>query len=146
MSNQNNPHYVPDKAVSGRTKSRVIVIGGGQAGLAIDHYLSEAGIDLLILESGTDRRLVAKAVGFASTFLALRSGLPGLPFPGDSRAFPTKDEVADYLEEYARRARLPVRFRTKVEALDRDGNRYVIAAGNVRFEADQVVSPPVPIR
>jgi putative flavoprotein involved in K+ transport len=66
-------------------------------------------------------------------------GLPGLPFPGDPRAFPTKDEVADYLEEYARRERLPVRLKTKVEALDREGDRYLINAKGARFEAEQVV-------
>ena len=141
MSNQNNSDYVPGNAVSGRTRARVIVIGGGQAGLAIGRYLSEAGIDLLILESGArigdSWRKRWDSLRLFSP--ALRSGLPGLPFPGDPRAFPTKDEVADYLEEYARWARLPVRFRTKVEALDRDGNRYVITAGNVGFEADQVV-------
>ena len=74
----------------------------------------EAGIDVLILEA-------AARIGesWRTRWDSLRlftaaeyAGLPGLPFPGDPNAFPSKDEVADYLEEYARRMRLPVRLDT----------------------------------
>ena len=141
MSNKNRVRYLQDKSMSGRTRGRVIVIGGGQAGLAIGHFLSEAGVDFLILESGARigdawrKRWDSLRLFSAAQY----SGLPGFPFPGDPRAFPTKDEVADYLEEYAHRARLPVRFNTKVETLKRDGERYVITVAGGRFEADQVV-------
>ena len=141
MTNQNKVEYAPDKTVLDRTRVPVIIIGGGQAGLAIGHQLSKAGIDLLILESGArigdSWRKRWDSLRLFSP--AERSGLPGFPFPGDPRAFPTKDEVANYLEEYAQRARLPVRFDTKVVALDRVGDRYLITAQDVCFEADQVV-------
>ena len=92
-----------------RTRFQVIVIGGGQAGLCVGRYLVEAGIDVVILEA-------AARIGesWRTRWDSLRlftaaeyAGLPGLPFPGDPNAFPSKDEVADYLEDYARRMRVP---------------------------------------
>jgi putative flavoprotein involved in K+ transport len=124
-----------------RTRYQVIVIGGGQAGLCVGHYLVEAGIDVLILEAaariGESWRTRWDSLRLFTA--AAYAGLPGLPFPGDPNAFPGKDEVADYLEDYARRMRVPVRLATKVDALHRDGHRYVIEAGTTRFEADHVV-------
>ena len=124
-----------------RTRYQVIVIGGGQAGLCVGHYLVDAGIDVLVLEAATRigeswrRRWDSLRLFTAAEY----AGLPGLPFPGDPNAFPSKDEVADYLEEYARRMCVPVRLGTNVDALHRRGDRYAIEAGNVRFEADHVV-------
>jgi putative flavoprotein involved in K+ transport len=67
------------------------------------------------------------------------SGLPGTPFPAPDWSFPTKDEVADYLESYTARFDLPVRLGVRVDRLSRDGDRYVLAAGDRRFQADHVV-------
>ena len=61
----------------------------------------------------------------------------GLPRPGHS--FSTKDEVADYLEAYAARFELPVRTGVRVDRLSRNGSRFVVEAGDRRFEADNVV-------
>ena len=52
---------------------------------------------------------------------AFRDGLPGMPFPAPRTAYPTKDEMADYLEAYATRFELPVRSGAAVEALDAGG-------------------------
>jgi putative flavoprotein involved in K+ transport len=124
-----------------RRRFRVIVIGAGQAGLAVGQQLVEAGVDVLVLEAATRIGEVWRARWDSlRLFTAAEfAGLPGLPFPGDPNAFPTKDETADYLEQYARRFQVPVRLGTRVDALDRCGDRYVIAAGGRRFEADQVV-------
>jgi putative flavoprotein involved in K+ transport len=46
-------------------------------------------------------------------FTAAEFSVAGFPFPGDPNAFPSKDEVADYLEDYARRMRVPVRLGMK---------------------------------
>jgi putative flavoprotein involved in K+ transport len=67
------------------------------------------------------------------------SGLPGMPFPGPAHAFPTKDEVADYLEAYATRFDLPVRTGVRVDRLTKEGNRFVLTAGDRRFGSEQVV-------
>ena len=85
-----------------------VIIGGGQAGLVMGHELARQGRDFVILDA-------ARRVGDAwrerwdslELFTAARfDGLPGMPFPGDRLRFPTKDEVAEFLEEYARVSRL----------------------------------------
>ena len=79
-------------------------------------------------------------------------GLPGMPFPAPASSFPTKDEVADYLVAYAARFKLPVRTGVRVDGLSRFGDRFVVASGDRRFEADNVVvatgayhNPRVPV-
>ena len=67
-------------------------------------------------------------------------GLPGMPFPAPRNSFPTRHEMADYLEAYAARFALPVRSGVAVDGLCREGRaRYVVTAGRRRFEADNVV-------
>jgi putative flavoprotein involved in K+ transport len=67
------------------------------------------------------------------------NGLPGMRFPASPWSFPTKDEMADYLEEYAQRFDLPTRSGVRVDALWRSGDRFVISAGARRYEANNVV-------
>ena len=142
MTRYNGINCLPDRTVKGRSWARVIVIGGGQAGLAMGHFLKKANVDFLILEAGKRigdawRKRWDSLRLFSS---ALHDGLPGIPFPGDPRSFPTKDQVADYLEGYARKQELPVRFNTQVRSLHRHGDRFVIRAnGREHFEAEQVV-------
>jgi putative flavoprotein involved in K+ transport len=66
-------------------------------------------------------------------------GLAGMPFPAPAHSFPTKDEMADYLESYAAKFKLPVRTGVKVDRLSRRGDVFVAAAGDRRFEAKHVV-------
>src|SRR4029450_11379636 len=61
--------------------------------------------------------------------------LPGLPSPAPAHSFPTKDQVADYLEAYATQSRLPVASGVHVDRLWRDDGRFVVAAGDRRWEA-----------
>jgi putative flavoprotein involved in K+ transport len=53
--------------------------------------------------------------------------------------FPTKDETADYLEEYARKFDLPVRLGRHVDSLRREGSGYLISAGEERYVAENVM-------
>ena len=62
-----------------------------------------------------------------------------MPFPAPSFSFPTKDDMADYLEAYAERFALPVRTGVRVDRLSRDGSHYTVSAGDRRFIADHVV-------
>ncbi len=119
----------------------VIVIGAGQAGLSVGHLLTSGGADVLILDAGERlgdvwRNRWDSLRLFTSTS---RSSLPGLPFPRNAEGRPSKDEYAAYMEEYAQHFQLPVRLRTRVNRLERQGDRYLIHAGDVSFEADQVV-------
>lgn len=118
-----------------------IIVGAGQAGLAAAHFLEEAGDDYLMLDGGP---------GFGHTWRdrwdSLRlftpakfNSLPGMPFPGESFSFPTKDEAADYLEAYARKLQPPVRFNAPVDSLTRDEHGFVLKASGRRYSAAQVI-------
>ncbi|MFA7441238.1 MAG: ArsO family NAD(P)H-dependent flavin-containing monooxygenase [Sphingomonadaceae bacterium] len=101
----------------------VVVIGGGQAGLAISWYLHRAGIDFIILDA-EDRPGGAWLHTWDSLSLfspAAYSSLPGWPMPpGQSGGFPARDEVIDYLTRYERRYTFPVERPCHVTAVERD--------------------------
>jgi putative flavoprotein involved in K+ transport len=67
------------------------------------------------------------------------NALPGMDFPGPAHAFPTKDEVADYLEAYAARFELPIRTGLRVARLSRNGSRFVAETAARTFHAENVV-------
>jgi putative flavoprotein involved in K+ transport len=118
-----------------------IVIGGGQAGLATGYYLQQHDQDFVILDAG-DRVGNAWRARWDSlrVFTPARySTLPGMDYPGSPYAFPTKDEVADYLETYARHFDLPVELGVRVDGLERSGDGFLVSAGDRRFEADNVI-------
>ena len=66
-------------------------------------------------------------------------GLAGMPYPAPPHSFPTKNEMADYLEAYASRFNLPVHTGVRVDRVSREGDRYLINAGDQVFEAEHVV-------
>ena len=121
-----------------------VIIGGGQAGLAAGYELKRRGISFVILEANA-------RIGdiWRSRWLSLRlyspawaDSLPGMRFPAPRAAYPSGQEMADYLETYAREGGLPIRTGVRVDRLRRrdDGQEgYVVEAGDRRFEADQVI-------
>ena len=118
-----------------------IVIGGGQAGLSVGYYLARQGRPFVILDA-SQRVGDAWRQRWDSLRLftpALFDNLTGMKFPAPSFSFPTKNAMADYLEAYARHFQLPVRSGMRVDRLTRAGDRYVVEAGQHRFEADHVV-------
>lgn len=139
----------------------VIVIGGGQAGLATGYHLRQQGQRFVILDAneriGDSWR---KRWDSLRLFTPARyNALPGMPFPAPSQHIPGKDEMADYLATYAARFELPVRTGVRVEDLSKQGNRFVVTASEaatasgktLRFTAENVVvatgfyhSPKVP--
>lgn len=118
-----------------------IIIGAGQAGLATAYHLKNMGRRCVVLEShpriGDVWRQRFDSLRLYSP--AKYDGLPGWDFPAPKWAYPTKDEVADYLESYATHHDLPVRTGVTVEVLTRTGETYVLRCGDRRFEADNVV-------
>ncbi len=120
---------------------QTIVIGGGQAGLSVGYHLARRGLPFVILDAneriGDSWR---KRWDSLRLFTPARyDGLAGMPFPAPAFTFVTKDEMADYLEAYAARFALPVRTGVRVERLSRHGDRFVVTAGDLRFEAENVV-------
>lgn len=118
-----------------------VVVGAGQAGLSAGYHLARLGRSFVIVDANTrvgdNWRCHWDSLRLYSP--ANRDGLPGMRFPGPARSFPTKDELADYLERYAAVFDLPVRSSTRVRRIDRVGDHYVVDCNSVRFVAANVV-------
>jgi putative flavoprotein involved in K+ transport len=126
-----------------RTPSRfdVIVIGAGQAGLAMGYLLARQGRRFVILD-GADSVGAAWRDRWDSLVLFTPrryDGLPGLAFPGDPDGYPTRDEVIAYLERYAATFELPVELGSAVRSLQAVDGHFVAELEDRRLEADQVV-------
>ena len=125
------------------TSFDVIVIGGGQAGLSVGYHLARRGRRFVILDghARVAKRRLRSTVVLAAPVLAGEARWPRRhALPGPPNACPTKDQMmADYLESYAARFELPVLTGVTVTRLSRVGERYVVQAGERRFEAAQVV-------
>lgn len=119
----------------------VVVIGAGQNGLSVGYHLARRGLKFVILEA---RERVGNI--WRSRWDSLRlftparfDGLIGMPFPAARYSFPSKDDMADYLEAYAKKFALPVRTGVKVDEVTRIDTRYVVTAGRTRYIANHVV-------
>ena len=119
----------------------VVVIGGGQAGLSVGYHLKQRGVRFAILDSSERigdawRKRWDSLKLFSPAWL---DSLDGWPMPLPRNTFPTKDEMADYLEAYARRFELPVRLGTQVLRLSRRDGGFVIETSRGTVRAQQVV-------
>ena len=106
-------------------RREVIVVGGGQAGLAIGYFLAEQGRRFVILEAAE-----APAAAWRARWDSLRlftparyDSLPGLPFPGDPDRYPGRDEVVSYLTELRPRFRAAGRARQPRSLDQQNGGR-----------------------
>lgn len=119
----------------------VLVIGGGQAGLSAGYHLARRGLSFVILEAnpriGDTWRQRWDSLRLFTP--ARFNGLDGMRFPTPGTYFPTKDEMADYLEAYAARFDLPVTTGVRVDRLGKEAGTFIAEAGGRRYEADQVV-------
>src|SRR5213075_1840668 len=127
---------------NGTQRIETVIVGGGQAGLAVGYHLARRGRQLVILDRG--ERIGDSWRGRWDSLRlftpARYSGLPGMRFPAPGWTFPTKDEMGDYLQAYADRFGLPVRTGVSVDRLARDGDGYVLeCADGGRIRADRVV-------
>jgi putative flavoprotein involved in K+ transport len=120
----------------------VVVIGAGQAGLVTGYFLRRTGYDFVLYERapriGDAWRHRYDALVLFSPRAS--SALPGLPLPGNPEGYPSKDEVADYLEAYARTFHLPVRTAEGIVSLTRPAAHFLArtTAGH-RVEARAVI-------
>jgi putative flavoprotein involved in K+ transport len=122
-------------------QTEVLVVGAGQSGLALGYHLRRRGRQVLLVDRnervGDSWRKRWDSLRLYSP--ASRDGLPGMPFPAGKTSYPSKDEMADYLEAYAARFELPVRMATEVEALAQEDGRFVAHTRESRIEAEAVV-------
>ena len=123
------------------TTHDVLVIGGGQAGLAAGYELKRARRDFVILEA-SDTVGSAWRTRWDSLRLftpAEHSSLPGLRFPAPNGYCPTGPEVADYLESYATRHDLPVHTGVRVLRLARIGTGFEAITTRGTYVARSVI-------
>ena len=122
-------------------RREVVVVGGGQAGLAVGHFLKQQGRDFTILEAA-DTPAAAWRARWDSLrlFTPVRyDSLPGCAFPGDPDSYPSRDEVVDYLTDYARTFELPVELDSEVHAVRRADGGYLVELDDRSYAAEQVV-------
>jgi putative flavoprotein involved in K+ transport len=127
---------------NGREHRDVVVIGGGQAGLAIGYFLAQQGHRFVILEAAAE-----PATAWRTRWDSIRlftpvryNSLPGLAFPGKPDSYPGRDDVVAYLTDYARHFGLPVELNSRVRTVRaREGGGFLVELVNRTYEADQVV-------
>lgn len=117
----------------------IVVIGAGQAGLAIGHHLADQGRDFVILDAATEPAAAWRARWDSlRLFTAARyDALPGRPFPGDPDHYPSRDEVVEYLTAYAHE--LPVDLDSRAQRVVPIDGAYRVELEDRAFEAGQVV-------
>lgn len=120
----------------------VIVIGGGQSGLAVGYYLRRTSLSYLILDaserSGGSWQHCWKSLRLFSP--AQWSSLPGIIMPGGEDYYPALEEVLDYLKSYEDKYQLPVRRSVKVGRVSKRDGLFVLATDQGEFRAKAVVS------
>ncbi|WP_018621619.1 ArsO family NAD(P)H-dependent flavin-containing monooxygenase [Spirosoma luteum] len=125
----------------------IVVIGGGQSGLAVGYFLRRTGRSFVILDAGPAPG-GAWNQGWDSLRLfspAEASSLPGWPMPrptgsNDSGEFPGRQQVVDYLAAYEARYKLPIQRPVLVERVSASGNGYKIKTDQGTWQTNAVVS------
>jgi putative flavoprotein involved in K+ transport len=110
----------------------ILIIGAGQAGLALGYHLKQTPLRFQLVEAhprigDSWRKRYESLVLFTPRTY---SALPGLAVPGDPEGYPTKDDMADYLERYAGHFELPVLLHTPIRKLERTDERFRATTGN----------------
>jgi len=125
----------------------VLVIGAGQAGLAAAYTLTKQGLNFQILEASE-----IAAGSWPHYYQSLKlfsparfSSLPGMPFPGAPDRYPVRDEVIDYLQDYARHLNFPIVYQAKVSHIRRDGSGFnVFTENGAVYQARTVIAASGP--
>lgn len=131
----------PVTGASATHRRGIVVVGGGQAGLAIGYFLARQGRDFTILEAAAEPAAAwRERWDSLKLFTPVRySSLPGLPFRGDPSSYPSRDEVVTYLSDYARHFELPVELDSRVRSISKANDQYLVELDDRTYEAEQVV-------
>jgi len=130
-----------DKMEADRMHTDVLIIGGGQAGLAAAYFLSMRGVPHLIVDRGEEIGEAWKRRYDSLQLFTPRiySRLPGMRLPGNPRGFPSKDEIAEALQRYAADHRLNVRLGTEVLSLKKINGEFQAETDRGTFTARHAI-------
>jgi len=132
-------------------KVDTLVVGGGQAGLAMSEHLSNCGVPHLVLERHriAERWRSERWDSLVANGPAWHDRFPGMEFSDiDPDAFAPKEQVADYLVAYAERIAAPVRCGVEVKSVQRNVGRpgFRVETSDGVIEANNVVSATGPFQ
>ncbi|NDI35698.1 NAD(P)-binding domain-containing protein [Chengkuizengella sediminis] len=127
--------------MSESVKLDVIVIGAGQAGLALGYYLKQSNLSFLLLDQNSQiGETWVKRYDSLILFSPRKySSLPGFPFPGEPNGYPNKNETADYLKQYQKQFSIPVKLNTKVTQLTKETDRFITVTNDKTYHSKIVV-------
>ena len=122
----------------------VVIIGGGQAGLALSYYLTQQGRTHLVLEQGRVGETWRSGRWDSFTLVTPNwmTQLPGFPYQGDDPdGFLPREDIVAYLEQYAASFHAPLQCGVRVTAVGQQpgSDGYLVEAEEMTFEARNVV-------
>jgi putative flavoprotein involved in K+ transport len=119
----------------------VLVIGAGQAGLAMGYFLKQTKLKFLILDKGNEIGESWKNRYDSLTLFTPRSysSLPGLSLIGEEKQYPTKDEISNYLSLYANTFLLPIQLNTFITRLDRADGYFLLSTNQGDYKCKNVI-------
>jgi putative flavoprotein involved in K+ transport len=125
-----------------RRQVDVVVVGGGQSGLAVGYYLRRTGLSFIILDAQAE-----PGGAWQHAWISLHlfspaqfSSLPGWLLEGGPDHYPARDEVIEYLRRYEERYSLPIERPVRVEGVRREGDHLLVETDRGVWLASAVVS------
>lgn len=119
----------------------VVIVGAGPAGIASALSLGDAGVPSVVLEQSDDvaPRWRQRYDRLRLNTSRIQSHLPGRPFPDGTPMFPTREQLVEHLDHHAAAAGLDIRLGVHVDRIDRDGDDWLVRAGETTYRAPEVI-------
>ncbi|TBV14353.1 flavin-containing monooxygenase [Stutzerimonas kirkiae] len=136
---------------AGKTEIDTLIVGAGQAGVAMSEHLSKLGVPHLVLERKriAERWRTERWDSLVANGPAWHDRFPGLEFDDlDPDAFASKERIADYFEDYARQFNAPIRTGVEVKKVERNADRpgFIVETSEGVIEARRVVAATGPFQ
>tara|TARA_B100000809_G_scaffold84309_1_gene82739 strand:+ start:2303 stop:3340 length:1038 start_codon:yes stop_codon:yes gene_type:complete len=118
-----------------------IVIGAGQAGMAISYYLTQEKKDFMVIDANRDigAPWLKRWDSLTLFTVAEYNHLPGLDFPHPNGYYANKYDVANYLKSYVEKFKIPIDFNQKINALKKVDDHFVLESENETYKAKNVI-------